>query len=44
MSNRESRIVNLTEGGIFSVLTRLAMPIIATSFVQMAYNLSLIHI
>lgn len=40
MSNRESRIVNLTEGGIFSVLTRLAMPIIATSFVQMAYNLT----
>ena len=33
-------VKNLTEGGIFNQLTRLAMPIMATSFVQMAYNLT----
>ncbi len=31
---------NLTEGGIFRQLTNLAMPIMATSFVQMAYSLT----
>jgi putative MATE family efflux protein len=33
-------VKNLTQGGIFSQLTRLAMPIMATSFVQMAYSLT----
>lgn len=33
-------VKNLTEGGIFSQLTRLALPIMATSFVQMAYSLT----
>ena len=33
-------VKNLTEGGIFTQLTRLAMPIMATSFVQMAYSLT----
>ncbi len=33
-------VKNLTGGGIFSQLTRLAMPIMATSFVQMAYSLT----
>lgn len=31
---------NLTEGSISHALTKLALPIIATSFVQMAYNLT----
>lgn len=31
---------NLTEGGIFRQLTNLAFPIMATSFVQMAYSLT----
>lgn len=30
---------NLLEGSIFGKLTRLAMPIMMTAFVQMAYNL-----
>ena len=30
---------NLLEGSIFGRLTRLAMPIMMTAFVQMAYNL-----
>lgn len=34
------RTINLTEGSIFQALTKLAIPIIATSFVQMAYNLT----
>ncbi|MDR3061767.1 MAG: MATE family efflux transporter [Dysgonamonadaceae bacterium] len=33
-------VKNLTEGGIFSQLTKLALPIMATSFVQMAYSLT----
>lgn len=32
--------VNLTEGKIFSTLIRLALPIMGTSFVHMAYNLT----
>ncbi len=40
MQKRETRIVNLTEGGIFQALIRLALPIIGTSFVQMAYSLT----
>ena len=32
--------INLLEGPIFSSLTRLAIPIMATSLVQMAYNLT----
>lgn len=40
MKDGETRIVNLTEGGIFQALIRLALPIIATSFVQMAYSLT----
>ncbi len=31
---------NLTEGGIFKQLARLALPIMATSFIQMAYILT----
>ena len=31
---------NLTEGGITARLVRLALPIMATSFIQMAYNLT----
>lgn len=34
----KSKTINLTEGNIFKSLTRLALPIIATSFVQMAYG------
>ncbi|HHY09375.1 MAG TPA: hypothetical protein GX528_02285, partial [Firmicutes bacterium] len=34
------RSLNLTEGNILNALIRLAMPIIGTSFVQMAYNLT----
>ena len=34
------RSINLTEGNIFDALIRLALPIIGTSFVQMAYNLT----
>ncbi len=33
-------VKNLTQGSIFHQLTRLAMPIMATSFVQMAYSLT----
>ncbi len=36
----EIGVKNLTEGNIFRQLIRLAMPIMATSFVQMAYNLT----
>lgn len=32
--------VNLLEGNIFSCLTRLALPIMATSLINMAYNLT----
>lgn len=35
-----SRTHDLTQGSIFQALTRLALPIIATSFVQMAYSLT----
>ncbi|NLJ80228.1 MAG: MATE family efflux transporter [Firmicutes bacterium] len=35
-----SKTINLTEGNIFGSLVKLALPIIATSFVQMAYNLT----
>ena len=31
---------NLTEGSIVKTLFRLALPIMGTSFVQMAYNLT----
>lgn len=34
-----SRQINLTEGNIISTLTRLALPIMGTSFIQMAYNI-----
>lgn len=33
-------VTNLTEGGITARLVRLALPIMATSFIQMAYNLT----
>src|SRR5690554_3079768 len=36
---RSTRTVQLTEGSIFKALIKLAMPIIGTSFVQMAYGL-----
>ncbi len=32
--------INLLEGNIFSSLTRLAVPIMATSLIQMAYNMT----
>lgn len=32
--------INLLEGNIFSSLTRLALPIMATSLIQMAYNMT----
>ena len=32
--------INLLEGNIFSSLTRLAVPIMLTSLIQMAYNLT----
>lgn len=35
-----SKRVNLLEGNIFSALTRLALPIMATSLVNMAYNMT----
>jgi len=34
------RNTNLTEGNIFSTLTKLALPIMGTSFLHMAYNLT----
>ena len=34
------REVNLTEGNIIKTLTRLALPIMGTSFIQMAYSLT----
>lgn len=35
-----TKAINLTEGSIFKALIKLAMPIIGTSFVQMAYNMT----
>src|SRR5690554_2775200 len=35
-----AKTIDLTSGDIFQGLTKLAMPIIGTSFVQMAYNLT----
>ena len=35
-----NRNINLTEGKISSTLTKLALPIMGTSFIQMAYNLT----
>lgn len=35
-----NRNINLTEGNIVSTLTKLALPIMGTSFIQMAYNLT----
>ena len=35
----KSGIHNLTEGKIFSTLIRLALPLMGTSFLQMAYTL-----
>ena len=32
--------IDLTRGNILAVLTKLAMPIMATSLIQMAYNLT----
>lgn len=37
--NFVSKIKDLTSGSIFSQIIKLAIPIIATSFVQMAYNM-----
>ncbi|HPT83236.1 MAG TPA: MATE family efflux transporter [Limnochordia bacterium] len=37
--SKNSRSIALTEGSIFTALLKLALPIIATSFVQMAYGL-----
>lgn len=35
-----NRNISLTEGNIVSTLTKLALPIMGTSFIQMAYNLT----
>lgn len=35
-----NRGINLTEGNIISTLTKLALPIMGTSFIQMAYNIT----
>lgn len=35
-----TKINDLTEGSIFKALVKLALPIMGTSFVQMAYNLT----
>ena len=35
-----NQIKDLTSGNIFSQIVKLAIPIIATSFVQMAYNMT----
>ena len=35
-----TKAVKLTEGSIFKAIIKLALPIIGTSFVQMAYNLT----
>ncbi len=35
-----TKSINLTEGSIYKALIKLAMPIIGTSFVQMAYNMT----
>ena len=35
----KSGIYNLTEGKIFSTLIKLALPLMGTSFLQMAYTL-----
>ena len=35
-----TRVNDITEGNIFKALLRLALPIMGTSFVQMAYNLT----
>lgn len=35
-----NREINLTEGNIISTLTKLALPIMGTSFIQMAYNIT----
>ncbi len=35
-----SKNINLTEGNISSTLTKLALPIMGTSFIQMMYNLT----
>ena len=36
----EARTIDLLEGPILPALSRLALPIMATAFVQMAYNLT----
>ena len=38
--NRAGKLLNLTEGPILPVLTRLALPIMASSFLSTAYNLT----
>ncbi len=35
-----NRGINLTEGNIIKTLTKLALPIMGTSFIQMAYNIT----
>lgn len=35
-----SKNINLTEGNIIKAITKLALPIMGTSFIQMAYNLT----
>lgn len=39
-TEKVEKIKRLTEGPVFSVLLKLALPIIGASFVQMAYNLT----
>ena len=40
MTKRKTRNIDLLNGPIFTSLTSLAMPIMATALVQMAYNLT----
>jgi putative MATE family efflux protein len=40
MEERMAKDINLTEGNIIKTLTKLAIPIMGTSFIQMAYNLT----
>ena len=40
ITKEKKRAINLLEGAILPALSRLAVPIMATAFVQMAYNLT----
>ena len=40
LTREKKRVINLLEGPILPALSKLAVPIMATAFVQMAYNLT----